>query len=803
MVTKTNAGGILPYKEVAFPPKSVGIDPAGNLPDDQVPKQLPMSDKIKPEAIKKEVERLYSISYTLPKVGGKSDGKVVTDFPLDKVYQGALAEREHTDDISMMVKTACDHLIEDKNYYEKLKTIEKGDDKQPDIAPVGGFKGNPANPQGNPFDGSNVKPSDVRLSAFEDEDEEDIEQELMLQVFASPGGKNKVAKKIVRWIPAHKTYTECFAGGAAVYFNKEPCALEVLNDKDPDIAFAYNFVKNIDAQKIASLQAMNWISNEGTFHKLKSTTETKSDMERFYKYMYLIKTSFGANRSSYGHKENVQFGVLKRMDKLAERMKNTRVHNLDYAEILKRYDSPDTFHFIDPPYPGEWPGPEGISLWGEKQVGELVSLLGTMKGKWLVTLNDVPWIRKMFMEKGWQVMKTLVPRSFRTGMKPKFELFVLNYEVKDKDLLPNSSSEMQEQVHNDSLKEIIELYSRDKTIEGKHYQVDSAVMVLSELYKIGNVSQQLLLNPTSKELIDEAHKKMRELSPTPKEVVELCDIIVKPDMVIGFADVDGSLNIQMRELIPSDFEYAKQNILAQNKERIVLNSNLTDYSKTFGLYDLVLVKRKSPVDEENTFFRPMKPMVEAQTYDDVIKLADEQKGSFVLDKSYEGPHVMVHKKGNVVKVFSDYGKDITNYFDSEIINSLKQDGRDLIVDCSIVYFDGKKIAENDKVIKLLSDESVKKGEGVQVVFYANDLVHCDKDISKLELVERKKYLKSIPYNSTFKISPYVIVNSHEEIKRGTVLFSKLFGSNGVLLKEVHSTYSPSDKEVNWIKYRRC
>src|SRR5437773_12135675 len=49
------------------------------------------------------------------------------------------------------------------------------------------------------------------------------------------GGKNRLANRIISLLPEHTTYVEPFAGGAQVFFHKQPSKVEVLNDLNGDI----------------------------------------------------------------------------------------------------------------------------------------------------------------------------------------------------------------------------------------------------------------------------------------------------------------------------------------------------------------------------------------------------------------------------------------------------------------------------------------------------------------------------------------------------------------------------------------
>jgi hypothetical protein len=58
-------------------------------------------------------------------VGGRADGKKITDFPLDEIMKGIPVEREHTSDSMKSLEIVLDHLSELKDYYTRLLKMEK------------------------------------------------------------------------------------------------------------------------------------------------------------------------------------------------------------------------------------------------------------------------------------------------------------------------------------------------------------------------------------------------------------------------------------------------------------------------------------------------------------------------------------------------------------------------------------------------------------------------------------------------------------------------------------------------------
>lgn len=293
--------------------------------------------------------------------------------------------------------------------------------------------------------------------------------ELMQQAFGSPGGKSRVAQKIIDVMPEHKTYVEGFAGGAAVYWKKEPSDLEVLNDFDEEIAGAYEFIKNVTEEQVKVLESKNWAADQKLWKKLMDQELGESPIENFYKFLYTNYHSYGKSRKSFGHMpDTMQSKICSRLMKLKGRMTNTFVNQGSYVDMVEKYDSPETFFYLDPPYPGEWPGPTGADAWGEKHVKEMVHVLSEVKGKYMVSINNLPWIAEEFRKvESNRLNKLKVPRSFRKGDTAKYELLITNYDIGSKKKVENKEATGLNSVNTAN-------------------SFDSPESAVSELFKIGN-----------------------------------------------------------------------------------------------------------------------------------------------------------------------------------------------------------------------------------------------------------------------------------------------------------------------------
>jgi DNA adenine methylase len=213
------------------------------------------------------------------------------------------------------------------------------------------------------------------------------------------GGKNRLAKRIIEIFPRHKTYVEAFAGGAQVLFHKEPSAVEVLNDLDGELV---NFFRVCQSHYEELVRYFRFVLvSRRWFALLKSAdTATLTDIQRAARYLYLLKSSFASlvSRPVY-HWHVVQppgFNLARLpvlLENTHKRLERVQIECLPYEGILKRFDRPATLFYLDPPY---W----GRSLYrynfNSHDFELLEERLRGLRGKFVLSLNDVPEVRKLF-----------------------------------------------------------------------------------------------------------------------------------------------------------------------------------------------------------------------------------------------------------------------------------------------------------------------------------------------------------------------------------------------------------------------
>ena len=243
------------------------------------------------------------------------------------------------------------------------------------------------------------------------------------------GGKSRLAKQIVAMLPTHKTYVEVFSGGAQVLFHKQPSAVEILNDLDGEIVNFFRVCQQHPDELIRYLKHM--LVSRKWYELLKVTNpESLTDIQRAARHLYILKGSYGAMVV----KQNYHIHVIQppgfNLDKLPEsiadthkRLARVQIECLPYEKVLKHYDRPETLFYIDPPYYGRSLYRYNLSA---EDFAKMAERLANLHGKFILSLNDVPEVRKIFRQFKIQAVDLAYSAQPSSGRRYK-EVLITNF----------------------------------------------------------------------------------------------------------------------------------------------------------------------------------------------------------------------------------------------------------------------------------------------------------------------------------------------------------------------------------------
>lgn len=210
---------------------------------------------------------------------------------------------------------------------------------------------------------------------------------------ARHGNKFTIVKKIIPLIPPHKIYIEPFLGSGALFFNTHNAELSILNDLSKDVITMFKLIKK------APLITKN-------YRGFNDVSEAKEFFENhgdniYDKIIYnLIKNNYGFYANSVKKSKDIYNAYtnqyfINHLKDYKEKLKDTILLNEDYKKVLKKYDNEKAFIFLDPPYENtDKRSYENFSIDYE----EMAEILKNIKGKFLLTLNDSPYIRQVFKD---------------------------------------------------------------------------------------------------------------------------------------------------------------------------------------------------------------------------------------------------------------------------------------------------------------------------------------------------------------------------------------------------------------------
>jgi DNA adenine methylase len=252
------------------------------------------------------------------------------------------------------------------------------------------------------------------------------------------GGKQQMSRHILPLIPDHIVYCEPFCGGAAVYWAKAPSKVEVINDLNDELINFYIVLqtrfKDLKKMVKCTLHSRKLHKQAWTIYQQPGEHD---HITRAWALWVLSSQSFGSQLSgSWGFDKSKSSIARKVMNKkrqftelLQERIELTQIECRDALDVIRLYDTADTFHYIDPPYPETNQGHYKGYTTGNLE--ELLIKLTLIKGKFLLSNYPQEVISRFCKEYGWHQLEYKMPlcASKKSVRSTKTEVLTANYPI--------------------------------------------------------------------------------------------------------------------------------------------------------------------------------------------------------------------------------------------------------------------------------------------------------------------------------------------------------------------------------------
>ena len=254
------------------------------------------------------------------------------------------------------------------------------------------------------------------------------------------GGKVKLWPKLLPLIPYHRRYVSVFGGSAADIRGKPRSQIEIYNDLSAGLHNFYRVLRDNELRaKLIWLAEHTPVSREQFAQCLDRIHAEDADaVERAWAFFYAAQFTYAGRDPSAASIGNFSvdidkplsrrwLDVRRHLEHLSQRFRSVVVEGCPWQEIVAKYDSGDTFFYMDPPY---LPATRTTSgdyecEMTEKDHGDLLTCINGLQGK--VMISGYP--SELYNEglAGWRKREFEVTCSVSPSRSKRTETVWLNF----------------------------------------------------------------------------------------------------------------------------------------------------------------------------------------------------------------------------------------------------------------------------------------------------------------------------------------------------------------------------------------
>lgn len=234
---------------------------------------------------------------------------------------------------------------------------------------------------------------------------------------ARMGGKKNLKKRLIAMFPKdYDTFVEPFVGAGNIFYSTPKVANEIINDKDKDM---YMIHKGLKERSQYVQDNLPRTISRATFVDIR-----KNGKDDLLSTIYRYKAGFMG--------KGLSFNTQREGDKIAmdftqfgERLKDVKILNRDYASVIKHYDSPTTFFYLDPPYEGAGKYKDYPDTSVTPQ--NVYDTLQGLQGKFMLSYNNSDNIKEIFSKYTITPIKTQYSATTNVDTRTVDEIVITNY----------------------------------------------------------------------------------------------------------------------------------------------------------------------------------------------------------------------------------------------------------------------------------------------------------------------------------------------------------------------------------------
>ncbi|MDH4249361.1 MAG: DNA adenine methylase [Deltaproteobacteria bacterium] len=175
------------------------------------------------------------------------------------------------------------------------------------------------------------------------------------------GGKFRLAPWIIGHFPPHRIYTEAFGGAAGVLLQKPRSHGEVYNDLDGDVVTLFRVLRNpITRDLLVERLGLTPYARDEFAAAYEPTTDPVETARRLVVRAQMGFGSAGATKGRTGFRldtlrngcnaQHLWATLPDHLLAVAKRLQGVLIENRDAMLVLLDHDTPETLHYVDPPY---------------------------------------------------------------------------------------------------------------------------------------------------------------------------------------------------------------------------------------------------------------------------------------------------------------------------------------------------------------------------------------------------------------------------------------------------------------------